>query len=165
MTTQEINTVSNSYLNAFKSFTDEQIIQAADKYAETGEYFPPRPEAIISLITNIEVDKHTRELIARYTCRACGMKVSAITDGICLDCAGIPKPEYKNLKPLPEPSSRDYRIEGRVVCSVCGHIGMGINEPSGSEGWLCRKCYTGFTNQEIAERFKKLGEKVTHAKL
>lgn len=160
MTTQEINTVSNSYLNAFKSYSDAQIIQAADKYAETGEYFPPRPEAIISLITDIEIDKHTKELISRYTCRVCGMKASAITDGICLDCAGIPKPEYEKLKPLPDPGVKDCRIEGRVVCSLCGHIGMGINEPAGSEGWSCRKCYTGLNDDEIVKKFSELRVKV-----
>lgn len=55
--------------------------------------------------------------------------------------------------------NQDYRITS-AKCSKCGRYGMAITEPIGSP-YLCRECYTGLTNQEIAARYKALSEMVT----
>lgn len=59
--------------------------------------------------------------------------------------------------------NQDYRITS-AKCSRCGRFATAITEPIGSP-YLCRECYTGLTNAEIGERFRKLGEMVTHARV
>ncbi len=157
MDQNEIESLSQTYFKSFRAYKDNEIKQAADDYTTSGEYFPPKPAQIISLVKNTDQGKHIRELVERYTCSMCHQKVSAITEGICLDCAGIPRMHYETPK-LAEPEKTNYRIEGRMRCNRCGHIGMCIKEPADENGfWQCRECYTGLTNQEIAERFRKLG--------
>jgi len=50
----------------------------------------------------------------------------------------------------------DYYITS-AKCTRCGRYAMAITEPVGSP-YLCRECYTGMSNQEIANKFKELGE-------
>lgn len=50
----------------------------------------------------------------------------------------------------------DYRITS-AKCSRCGRYAMAISEPIGRP-YLCRECYTGMSNQEIAAKFRALGE-------
>ena len=54
--------------------------------------------------------------------------------------------------------NEDYHM-AQAKCSRCGRYALAISEPVGSP-YLCRECYTGLSNQEIGERFRKLGEKV-----
>ena len=159
MSPEETEALSQTYFGAFKAYKDTEIQEAADDYTTSGEYFPPKPAQIISLVKNTDQSKHTRELVERYTCSACHQKASGITDGICLDCAGLPRMSYETLK-LPEPTRGNYKIEGRMLCNQCGSVGMCIKEPLLSGEWRCRKCYTGMTGPEIAATFRKLAEMV-----
>jgi formylmethanofuran dehydrogenase subunit E len=160
MSEEETEALSKTYFSSFKAYTDTEIEQAAKDYMNNGEYFPPKPSQILSLVKNADIGKHTRELVERYTCSTCHEKVSAICDGVCLDCLGVPKPAYQNIKPLPKPTPSDYRMEGRIQCQKCGHVGMGIKEPAESGQWECRQCYTRMNNQEVAAAFRRLVEMV-----
>ncbi len=157
LTEEETQALEDTYFIAFKSHSDPVVKLAVHKYIEDGDFYPPRPKDILVRIEDREQDKHTRELVQRYTCSMCHQKVGAITEGICLDCAGMPRMYYEAPK-LGVSEKTNYRIEGRMRCNRCGHIGMCIKEPADENGfWQCRECYTGLTNQEIAARFRKLG--------
>lgn len=155
MTQQEKQALEDGYFAAFRSCNDIELAEALNLYLEDGEYFPPKPKDILSGIKNKPTQRHTRELIELYTCKQCHQKVSAITDGICLDCAGIPRLETNKVK-LQDPEDRDYRIEGRIKCQECGKITMCIKEPIKTGPWRCRECYSGLTKKEIVDRFSEL---------
>ena len=160
MTREEIQNLSDSYFRSFRAYSDLEIQEASDEYANTGEYYPPKPAQIINLIKSVDETKHNQELIYRYTCSMCKQRVVSISDGVCLDCLGIPKPTYSQIKPLQTHTPSNYRMEGRIMCQECGSVSMCIKEPSESGQWKCRKCYTGMNNQELAGAFRRLSEMV-----
>jgi ribosomal protein L37AE/L43A len=165
MSPEETEGLSQTYFSAFKAYKDNEIQEAADDYATSGEYFPPKPAQILSLVKNVDQSKHNRELTEHWTCSMCKQKVSSITsDGVCLDCCGVPMPAYQSIKPLPNSTSRHYRMEGRMQCQTCGNVGMCIKEPADSGSWECRQCYTRMNNKEIAAAFRTLGEMVGEAR-
>lgn len=154
MSPQEQETLANGYYLAFKKYSDKDIQQAGYKYMEEGEYFPPKPAQIIALISHAATDKHTAALKERFTCASCGEVVSGISERKCFDCAGIlPVEGYDEPSIKPD---NDFRIEGRRQCQECGNIGLCVQEPRGTGEWLCKRCYTGLTDQEITEKFKSL---------
>lgn len=161
----EIEDLGRTYYQSFKAFKDHEIEQAADDYMNSGEYFPPKPSQIISLVKSGDNSRHDRELVERWTCSLCKMKTSSITsEGVCLDCAGVPAPIYKHIKPLEDPIREHYTMEGRIRCQKCGYVGLGINDPSVSSQWLCRSCYSGKSREEIVTAWKELGALLTHEK-
>ena len=153
MTSDETESLIQTYFNAFRAYKDSEIREATDEYLKTGVVYPPKPAHIIALVKNQDQSNHTRELVERWTCSMCRKKTSSITvNGICLDCSGIPKPEYKHIKPLPIDERTNYRMEGRIMCQECGKVGMCIQEPG--DKWLCRQCYTGMDGKEIAANWR-----------
>jgi hypothetical protein len=137
MTSEEIETLIQTYFNAFKSYKDSEIREAADEYIKTGEYFPPKPVQILSLVRDAAIKKHDRELVEMWTCRICNQKVSCISSSrICADCQGYPLPSYESIKPWPDYTPNQYKIEGRVKCQKCGSIGTCIKEPINEGTWL-----------------------------
>ena len=152
----ETETLSRTYYEAFRGYSDKQINEAGEKYNGEGEFFPPKPWQITNLIKNFNEDKHVKEMVAEYTCRLCNQKVSAISEGACLDCLGYPSVEYEKLKPFPIEERIPYRIEGRMKCQVCGSIGACIKEPIDEGQWQCQQCYTGLTKKEISQRLRDL---------
>ena len=81
------------------------------------------------------------------------------------ECQKMPTPmDIIQRIPVSQMMENEHYRMTQAKCSKCDRYSLAISEPPG-DPWLCRECYTGLTNQEIAERFKKLGEKVTHAKL
>jgi len=152
----ETETLSNTYYEAFRGYSDKQIKEAGEKYNAEGEFFPPKPWQITNLIKDFKNDKHIKEMIAEYTCRACNQKVAAISEGICLDCLGYPPVEYERFKPFQVEERIPYRIEGRMKCQECGIIASCIKDPIDEGKWQCQHCYTGLTKKEISQRFKDL---------
>jgi len=57
----------------------------------------------------------------------------------------------------------EFRITS-AKCSKCGRYGLAISEPQGAP-YLCRECYSGMTNEQIAAKFRELGERATHASI
>jgi hypothetical protein len=152
---EEISALENAYELAFQGIADKEIKAAGQLYLQDGDFFPPKPKEILARIKNRANEKHTKELIDLYTCQRCHQKVSAITDGICLDCSGIPSLESGRIK-MHMAEKQDYQIESRIKCQECGVIGMCIKEPISTGNWSCRKCYTGLDGKQIASRFKDL---------
>ena len=147
-------------MEAFTGYTDRDIQAAADQYRREGEYFPPKPAQILALVKDRSQLKHDEELRAMWTCKRCGQKASAISEGTCLDCEGVPLPQYKRLKPLLNPDKIPFRIEGRMKCQQCGYIGQCIKEPVDDGPWLCKECYSGMTAKEIMHRLNNLTDDV-----
>jgi len=146
------------YYHSLMDFTDNQIKHSAKQCLRDCEFFP-RPSDLVKRAKKEYSSE--RDLIERYTCSVCHEKVRAVSDGKCLDCGGFP-PIEKSKVTLPE-LDNDFIIEGRRKCQKCGSVSDCIKEPSGSGPWLCKKCYTGLTNKEIAQRFadlqKMMGDK------
>jgi len=158
MSQEETNSLGRSYLEAFTGYSDKEITDAAAIYREEGEYYPPRPRQILDLVKDRGKGKHDDELRRMWTCNACRQKVGAISEGICLDCRGVPVPQYDKSLSLGAYEMNAYRIEGRIKCNQCGHIAQCIKEPADSEHWLCVECYGGLNRKQIAARFHKLAE-------
>jgi protein-arginine kinase activator protein McsA len=152
---EEILALEDAYELAFQGVADKEIKAAGQLYLQDGDFFPPKPKEILARVKDRSTQKHIRELVELYTCKQCHQKVTAITDGICLDCAGFPLLESNRVK-LPEPEERDYKIEGRIKCQECGKIAMCIKEPISTGNWKCRECYSGLTKKEIVDRFAEL---------
>ena len=55
------------------------------------------------------------------------------------------------------PDNSPVKIWPNVRCRMCGKIGMCIQE---DDTWQCRQCYTGLTNEEIADRWEQATEKL-----
>ena len=114
-TNKDIEEIGSIYYKAFEHYSNKQIKEAVEKYLAEGQYFPPRPYQITDLITTAKIEKHNKELRIRYTCPSCHQKVSAISDGICLDCGGFMPSEDK--EPLYSPREEDdFKMEGRIQC-------------------------------------------------
>ena len=156
MSQEETSSIGRTYLEAFTGYSDKEITDAAAIYREEGEYFPPKPRQILDLVKDRIKSKHDEELRKMWTCSSCGQKVSTMSEGRCLDCRGVPIPEYRNLGNLDSYDKTPYRIEGRIQCSRCGLIGECIKEPVDSGDWLCVQCYSGLTRKQIAARFGEL---------
>lgn len=159
MNQTEIDTLERTYFVAFKPYTNKQISDASVLWMEDAEYYPPKPRDILSKIQDSAKVKNDDFLKKRYTCSMCHNKMSAITsEGICLDCAGVPDVSYKRIRPLMEGEKVNYKMEGRMKCQKCGAVGMAIKEPSDIGMWKCRKCYTGMTGVEIVNAWKTIGK-------
>lgn len=159
MNPTEIDVLERTYFVAFKPYTNKQISEAAELWMKEAEYYPPKPRDIIFKIQDSDRIKNDEFLVKRYTCSMCHQKVSAmLTEGICLDCAGIPDVSYEHVKPLQEGEKVNYKMEGRIKCQKCGAIGMCIKEPADTGTWECRKCYTRMTPMEIVNAWKTLGK-------
>ena len=152
---QELRSMEVMYGAAFHNYSNKQIAGAIQRYTEENDFYPPKPKDLISKIQDSEKIKNDEFLVKRFTCSRCHQKVSAISEGECLDCRGFPGIE-KNRVQLPEQDEQDYRIEGRMKCQQCGKIGMCIKEPIKTGSWRCRECYSGLTTKEIVNRFKDL---------
>jgi hypothetical protein len=150
----EVEELVDIYSRAFEKYSDKQIREAGYQYMDIGDHFPPTPNQLASCISTREKDRHTKELIERYTCPSCGHIVTAMTEGQCLDCAGIP-PKTTKEEPI-EIEKQDYRMEGRRKCQVCGKVEMCIKEPRLTGSWKCVDCYTGLTKKQRTNRFKDL---------
>jgi hypothetical protein len=66
------------------------------------------------------------------------------------------------IKLLPRGAENTYDdkdfIMGIGTCQECGHYGKTIKEPKDTGIWQCRQCYTGLTDGQIRDRFRKLAE-------
>lgn len=58
-------------------------------------------------------------------------------------------PEYRTVQ------EDEFRMKNGQ-CSICTKKGLVIEEPTGSGKWLCRKCYTGLSNEQISQRMNDL---------
>lgn len=160
-TNEEVESLGRAYFQAFKSYKDQEIIEAAEKYAESGDYFPPKPIQITMLVKDAKKKKHDRELVEMWTCKRCHQKVSSMTsEGVCLDCSGVPIPTYEHIKPWRNEKRIHYKIEGRIKCQQCGIVGECIREPSEDGQWLCKDCYSGLTSKERKQRLNDLARMV-----
>ena len=154
---EEAKNLLQVYYKSFQGYTDREIKQASEEYIENGEYFPPKPFQITSLIKDAKSRKHQQDLVNRYTCSLCHEKVSAISPdegGKCLDCGGFPPSEKSQIHL--KPAKDDFKMEGRIKCQSCGDIGMCIKKPRDTGIWECQKCYSGLTKQETAQRYRDL---------
>lgn len=162
MNQTEIEVLEKTYIVAFKPYTNKQISEAAELWMAEAEYYPPKPRDIISKIQDSVKVKNDEFLKKRYTCARCKQKMSAITsEGICLDCSGVPDISYQFIKSTPTDKKLNYKMEGRIKCNQCGAIGMCIKEPSDSGKWQCRVCYTGMTGTEIAKAWTQLSDMIS----
>lgn len=73
------------------------------------------------------------------------------------ECAKMPTPidVIQRISVTDSITSEKYTITS-AKCSKCGRYAMAISEPAGAS-YLCRECYTGMSNQEIAEAFRQIG--------
>jgi len=154
--------LEDAYFAAFKGVSDKVLKEAAYAYMEEGEYFPPRPANLRKFIRGSFEEKHNRELVENWTCSICHQKVSAIMKekGECVDCAGL-APLRWDYKELPDYNKSNYAMEARIKCQACVAVGLCIKEPRETGQWQCRKCYTGLTGSQIAQRFASLASRVT----
>ena len=153
-TPNEIKSLLDVYYKSFQGYSDNEIKRASEEYIENGEYFPPKPFQIISLVQGAKSKKHDQELKEAYICNICHERVSSISEGKCLDCAGFVPGDGNQIR-LSE-THDDFTIEGRRQCSKCGKIDMCIKEPKDSRVWECRDCYSGLTKQERTQRFRDI---------
>ncbi len=147
--------VKQYFISSLRDCTDKEVAYAAREYVKTADY-PPRPSALLKIIESTKSEaKHTEGLTRRFTCSSCGKKTSAISNGMCLDCAGIP-----DVEPSPvgnRSSGKDnFIIRERGTCEECGKQGKVIKEPAEGGVWLCQECYTGLTPKQVALRFRHL---------
>jgi len=54
-----------------------------------------------------------------------------------------------------EDETSRFRLETHK-CTECGAVKLCIEEPINCGVWQCRPCYTGLSDQEIAEKFRRL---------
>lgn len=76
------------------------------------------------------------------------------------ECQRMPTPldVISRISPGDQKENEKFVITS-ARCSRCSRFALCISEPTGSP-YLCRECYTGLTNDQIAERFRKLGEMI-----
>ncbi len=73
------------------------------------------------------------------------------------ECQKMPTPQdvIQRMTVNQTVEESDFRITS-AKCSRCGRFGMAISEPQGVP-YLCRECYSGMTNEQIAAKFRELG--------
>ena len=71
----------------------------------------------------------------------------------------FPKP-VDIIRRIPQEATDSSGTIGYEVrkCQECGAVKHCIEDPIGCGEWQCRPCYTGLSDQEIADRFAKLGK-------
>ena len=156
MNEDERDALEKSYFDSFRPYSNQQLAEAIRLFMDSDEsYYPPKAATIRKFIPGDKDSKHDGELVKRFTCVACGEKVSAISDGRCLDCAGMPPADPDHVH-LPETGEDNFVIEGRRRCNDCGAVAMCIEEPKGCKHWQCQKCYAGIDRKEVGKRFNDL---------
>lgn len=154
--TEEMKNLAESYFRSFRNVPDEKVKQMVYAYCDEEEYYPPSPKSLRKYLKDYEVDKHTKELIDNFTCKSCHEKVSGLlTEGICLDCAGLPSKASEPVQ-LPEADTSDFIIEGRRRCSKCGTVGQCIKEPREAGKWECQPCYAGMDMKQVSKRLNDI---------
>ena len=139
--------MTEAYYQALRKYSDDEVRKAGYKAMDELEFFP-KP-------TDLKKFLDVTNLRDRFTCPKCGSHVSLIIDGECKYCKAkvplsIPRPQIKQDLVKTE---RSPRIEPSIRCQNCGKIGLCIHEDN---QWQCRQCYTGFSDNEIKQRFRDL---------
>ena len=116
-------------------------------------------EGMLTLFCQIWAKSLTDDLIQAYTKALRNYTDLEVQKAghACMDSLErFPKPIeiIQRIERREEESSR-FRLETHK-CSDCGAVKLAIEEPIGCQHWQCRTCYTGLTNQQIAERFAQL---------
>lgn len=142
------------YYQILKSYSDNAVKKAVFACLKESEYFP-KPADIVKIInTDLKDLKHSQELKKRYTCSVCHEQVSAISDNKCLDCAGFPPADEKQV--FLNSADDNFVIEGRRQCQKCSTVSQCIKEPKDTGQWECQKCYSGLTKEQIQQRWKDI---------
>jgi hypothetical protein len=153
--TRNTENLIEPYFAILKGYSDKVIKKAVYDCLKESEYFP-KPAEIIKFVNIDSKDlKHSQELKKRYTCPVCHEKVSALSEGKCLDCGGFP-PYVGDHVILPSIEKDDFIIEGRRKCQNCGTIGICIKEPKEDGPWKCKDCYTGLDRDQRKQRWKDI---------
>ena len=136
--------IVDAYFEALRYYNDNDIMKAVSDCINECEWFP-KPAEIRKRLPQDD-NKHDSFLRARFTCSMCGEKVSAISEGKCLDCAGVGFFEEK--RKVEKPPENDFTQHGRMMCQKCRQVGLCIKEPKDTGSWLCTDCYTGLTKRK-----------------
>lgn len=146
------------YYRPLMKFPDKEIAESAEKCFEDCDYFPTVKD-MLQKLPKRAIDKHSKELSGMYICQVCNEKVSAISNGECLDCAQI-NPQLAGVRYKLEyrPYEREsYRMHGRMKCQKCGKgPTLCIKKPRDTGPWLCKDCYRGYDDEEYHIRWKKI---------
>lgn len=145
--------IVKTYYQALRDYSDKEVIEAGHRAMDECTFLP-KPRDILIRIPRREETENDKYLKGRFKCCMCGEIVSAISEGKCLDCAGITPGEEKKDPPIafPEP----FEMHGRMKCQACGTVGLCIKEPAKSGTWKCRDCYSGMTIDERREKIRQI---------
>jgi len=155
-----------AYYATLRKFDYNILIKTGYRLLESCTYFP-KPKEFLDELPQRENNgdsKNDQYLIQRFTCSMCGDKVSALSEGMCLDCAQVNpfiQPKQKEWTP---PAKDDFKMESRHKCPECGKIDICIKEPASSGTWKCRDCYSGMTLQERQAKIHQIITGIGNAK-
>jgi len=139
--------MTEAYYQALRKYSDDEIRKAGYKAMDELEFFPKPADLKKFLdVTNLR---------DWFTCPKCGAHVSLLIEGECKYCRAkmplsIPRPK---IKPDLMEIERSPRIEPNIRCQRCGKVTLCIYEDG---QWQCRQCYTGLTDEQVAQRFRDL---------